>query len=501
VLPGATVTLSNPSTGFSQTEIANEIGAFNFPQLAVGTYKLTVELEGFKTANYDNVVINVGQTYSVSAKLEIGARTEVVQVTAGELLVKTSTPEVSSVVMQKQVLEIPLANRDVTNLIKAQAGVAGISNRTSTTINGGRPTWTQVTLDGINIQDNFIRTNSLDFLPNRPNSDNVAEFSITTSVSGADSAGGATSVRMVTPSGTNTFRGSVFEFNRDSKFSANSFFNNASRVAKPRTLASPVRRAPRRPHRQEPPVLLRQLRGLPPETQTSQNLTIPANADFLNGVPHVDLTGQVRSVNVMLDRAARRHEAAPAVPVAAAGRLERQQLRRRQLERKPFAEHGRLPLQPDRPQQPRPVHVPPRLHDDRQEPGSRASQLLQRRPTTAPISTASARSSLVYTSSDPKRYALAWRWIGSANFQNELRYGANLAPHSSRATGTTRAWACSTTRTSVDQPGGRQRHGGRLHAAGPLHEHLPVQRERQPDVGQPPDPGGRQLAAQSRQPA
>lgn len=102
VLPGATVTLSNPSTGFSQTEIANEIGAFNFPQLAVGTYKLTVELEGFKTANYDNVVINVGQTYSVSAKLEIGARTEVVQVTAGELLVKTSTPEVSSVVIDRK---------------------------------------------------------------------------------------------------------------------------------------------------------------------------------------------------------------------------------------------------------------------------------------------------------------------------------------------------------------------------------------------------------------
>ena len=54
----------------------------------------------------------------------------------------------------------------------------------STGINGGRPTWTQVTQDGINIQDNFIRTNSLDFLPNRPSSDNVAEFTITTSVCG-----------------------------------------------------------------------------------------------------------------------------------------------------------------------------------------------------------------------------------------------------------------------------------------------------------------------------
>ena len=66
-----------------------------------------------------------------------------------------------------------------------------------------------MTLDGINIQDNFIRTNSLDFLPNRPTSDTVAEFSITTSVSGADTAGGATPVRMVTPSGSNRFTGSA----------------------------------------------------------------------------------------------------------------------------------------------------------------------------------------------------------------------------------------------------------------------------------------------------
>ena len=81
-------------------------------------------------------------------------------------------------------LDIPLANRDVTNLINAAGRRAGVTNRANTGINGGRPTWTQVTLDGINIQDNFIRTNSLDFLPNRPTSDNVAEFSITTSVAG-----------------------------------------------------------------------------------------------------------------------------------------------------------------------------------------------------------------------------------------------------------------------------------------------------------------------------
>ena len=112
-----------------------------------------------------------------------------------------TTPEVSSTVTQQQVLDIPLANRDITNLIKLQAGVPGIVNRTTTAINGGRPTWTQVTLDGINIQDNFIRQNALDFVPNRPTPETVSELTIVTAAQGADAAGGATAVRLVTPSG------------------------------------------------------------------------------------------------------------------------------------------------------------------------------------------------------------------------------------------------------------------------------------------------------------
>ena len=202
VLPGATVTLTNTGTGQVMTTVSGDAGAFLFPQVPVGAYKVTVSLEGFKAAEFTDVNIAVGQQYSLTAKLSIGAQTETVTVTAGSSLVQTTTPEVTSTVVQKQVLEIPLANRDVTNLINLQAGVVGVPTRASTVINGGRPTWTQVTLDGINIQDNFIRTNSLDFLPNRPTSDNVAEFSITTSVAGADAAGGATAVRMVTPSGT-----------------------------------------------------------------------------------------------------------------------------------------------------------------------------------------------------------------------------------------------------------------------------------------------------------
>ena len=184
VLPGATVTLTNVQTNQTQSTVTNEVGAFLFTQLPAGTYKVVITLEGFKGADFTDVKLAIGQEYALTAKLEIGSMTESVTVEAGSSLVATTTPEVTSTVVQKQVLDIPLANRDITNLIKLQPGVPGITNRSNTAINGGRPTWTQVTLDGINIQDNFIRTNSLDFLPNRPTSDNVAEFAITTSVLG-----------------------------------------------------------------------------------------------------------------------------------------------------------------------------------------------------------------------------------------------------------------------------------------------------------------------------
>lgn len=132
VLPGARVTLSNAATGFRLAEVTNSQGGFSFPQVPIGTYQVVVELGGFKTASYRDVVINVGQEYSLTAKLEVGEVRETVNVLAGVSLVKTTTPEVSTTVLQQQVLEIPLGGRSVTNLINLQAGVPGLTNRRET---------------------------------------------------------------------------------------------------------------------------------------------------------------------------------------------------------------------------------------------------------------------------------------------------------------------------------------------------------------------------------
>ena len=428
VLPGATVTLTNTGTGQVSTTVTTETGAFLFPQVPIGTYNVSVQLEGFKAREFTNVNVAVGQEYSITARLEIGAVTDVVTVTAGASLVQTTTPEVTSTVVQQQVLSIPLQGRDVTNLINLQAGVRGITTR-NTTINGGRPTWTQVTLDGINIQDNFIRTNSLDFLPNRPTSDNVAEFSITTSVSGADAAGGATSVRMVTPSGTNRFTGSVFEFNRDNALAANSFFNNASELPKAELsqhqfggrLGGPILR--------DKLFFFFTYEGQRQTQQPASNLTIPANPDFYNGVfRYVDLSGNVQAVNVsqlsglgidpvvqaqLLSRlpAASNvnnfnvgNSTASRTLNTAGYRFLQEDLN----ERDSFT--GRVDFAATAANRFEGVFAYFKEIDDRTD-----------------LDGVSARP-LVYTSSDPKRLALAWRWAPTSRLNNELRGGFNLAP-------------------------------------------------------------------------
>ena len=299
-LPGVTVTLQNAPTGQTQTTATTEAGAFLFPQVQPGVYTVTLVLAGFRTATFTDLDIHVGVERSLTARLEVGPLTEAVTVRAGGSLVQTTTPEVTQTVVQRQIADLPLNGRNPIELIRLQAGVPGILNRTTTAINGGRPTWTQLTLDGINIQDNFIRTNALDFVPNRPTADTVSELTITTAVPGAEAAGGATTVRLTTPSGTNSFRGNVFGFNRSNTRGSNSFFNKRSGLPTPEltrnqfgaTLGGPIVR--------NRLFFYGYFEGFRLRTQVTQNSVIPLHDDLLRGAfRYVGADGQVRAADVL----------------------------------------------------------------------------------------------------------------------------------------------------------------------------------------------------------
>ncbi len=306
IIAGATVTLTNESTKQrTQVVATNEEGIFLLPQLSPGSYTVKIEMAGFKTASYTEVKVDPGQEYSLNATLDVGQANEAVQVTAGADLVHTTNAEINNTVIRRQITDLPLNGRNPIELIRLQAGVVGLPTRQNTTINGGRPTWTQLTQDGINIQDNFIRTNSLDFVPNRPTSDTIGEFTITTNTQGADAAGGASQVKLVTPPGSSEFHGSLYEFNRNSSLAANSWFNNA-------TIDRTTGKTIRRPFLNRNqfggniggPVLVPKkvfgplggwndnkdrlffffsYEGFRQRTQATQNLTIPVNNDFLTG--------------------------------------------------------------------------------------------------------------------------------------------------------------------------------------------------------------------------
>ncbi len=231
-LPGATVTAVDNKTGKEITATTNSEGNFLFPPLEFGTYTVKITANGFKQYVANEVKIDVGREYSLNPALEVGNIQESVTVTAGADVVTAGTAQISNTVSPQQILSLPLITRNPLSLTTLQAGVAS-NSANNTTINGMRTTFTNITRDGINIQDTFIRTNATDFAPGRPSVDDTGEFTISTGNQEADQGYGGAQIRLVTPRGTKDFHGALFAYNRNSEFAANSFFNNRSGQVRP----------------------------------------------------------------------------------------------------------------------------------------------------------------------------------------------------------------------------------------------------------------------------
>ncbi|GIU82785.1 MAG: hypothetical protein KatS3mg006_1849 [Pyrinomonadaceae bacterium] len=232
VIPGATVVVTDNATGRERTFVTGGDGSVAIPNLDVGSYTVRVTAQGRKTGVYNDVKIEVGKTYVLNVSLELGPITDEVVVTAGNELINSATGEVSRTITAREIIELPLNGRNPLALIGLQAGTSQ-NGATNTVINGQRVSFTNITRDGLNVQDNFIRANATDFVPDRPNVDDVEEFTIVNQNAGAEYGYGASQVSIVTPRGGNTFTGALYIYNRNSKFAANSFFNNLNRIPRP----------------------------------------------------------------------------------------------------------------------------------------------------------------------------------------------------------------------------------------------------------------------------
>jgi hypothetical protein len=213
--------------------ITTSDGLFAFTGVAANLYDVIVSAPGFRKSTNRGVVLTAGlETAMPVIRLEVGSLTDTVEVTESATTVQTTNAEVASSMNRSQLKDLPLLNRSPLGLVTALAGVSNGRSGDSV-INGQRTSFTNMTLDGINIQDNFIRTNAVDFSPNLLLIDQVAEMTISTSNTNPAFGNGASQVTFITPSGTNRFHGGLFEQNRNSHFAANTWFNDQSGVKKP----------------------------------------------------------------------------------------------------------------------------------------------------------------------------------------------------------------------------------------------------------------------------
>ena len=233
VVAGATVTVTSVTTGAERTGITNSAGAFDFQTLLPGTYTISVEASGFKKAIVREVVVSVASTAQLTIPLEIGLANETVTVTTTQEVINTTSPSLTNVINTRQVVDLPLGGRNPVELAALQAGIAVIGNDTrGASVGGLRQTAVNLTQDGINAMDNFVKTSSF-FALTTPSLNSTQEFSITTGTVGSDSGRGAAQVNLVTKGGTNDFHGGAFLQLINESYNANTFFNNFNGTVKP----------------------------------------------------------------------------------------------------------------------------------------------------------------------------------------------------------------------------------------------------------------------------
>lgn len=244
VVPGATLTLTNLDTNEARSQTSNDLGAFTFPALPPGRYRIEVEQTGFKRFVEGPLEVRVQQFLSVNPALEVGQTSQTVEVTGQVTLLDPSTSSLSHVVENRQVTELPLNGRNTLALVALTPGIrtqgeftqhvatrsyAGWGNFSS---NGGISDANEILVDGGSVTMFLMNAPSL-----IPPVDATQEFRVQTNNYSAEfdrSAGAVVNIGI--RSGTNRLHGSVYEFFRNSKLDANDFFQN--RAGRPRpTLA------------------------------------------------------------------------------------------------------------------------------------------------------------------------------------------------------------------------------------------------------------------------
>ncbi len=235
VVPGATITLNQPSTGFTRTMTSNDAGAFVFPDLLPGTYTVTANAKNFAPAVYNEVFIYAGRATDLKVTIKVGTTTETVEVSAAAEVLETSSNTLATTVSGDSIQDLPLNGRDALPFAQLMPGAQVGGDERFTTYDAMPNGAINISIDGTN--DNFsrFRTSTTGFFTGAGlRIGAVDEMTVSTDQLGADAAAeGAVTINVTTKRGTNQFHGNGFWEAYNSAFDANSFGNDAFLAAGP----------------------------------------------------------------------------------------------------------------------------------------------------------------------------------------------------------------------------------------------------------------------------
>jgi carboxypeptidase family protein len=240
LISGATVIVKNKANGaeFKATTTSN--GAYTVPALGSGVYTVTVDAPGFKKAVVENVKIDVGVPATANVTMEVGAATDSVIIQGGAEVLQTQSANVATTITGREITELPLTSRDALDLVLLLPGTTTPGRPRSSTINGLPKGALNITMDGVNVQDNNLKSSDGFFTYIRPRLDAIDEVTVSTATPGAESSGeGAVQLKFVTRGGNNEFHGSVYEYHRNPVLNANYWFNNRDLAPDPTTGRAP----------------------------------------------------------------------------------------------------------------------------------------------------------------------------------------------------------------------------------------------------------------------
>jgi len=234
-VPGAKVTLRNPSTGLTRTLQTDASGSYEFLLVPIGEgYSVEVEAAGFEKGVEQGITLLVNQVFRADFSLRIGSATQKVEVSAAPAQVETTSTQVGDVIESSKMETLPLNGRSYIDLLGLQAGVApvasgdnwtgtvsGLSSSGTVSVDGQRETQNGFLVNGGDVEHTLENGASL-----VPTLDSIAEFRLLTNSFDAEYGrfSGAI-VNVVTKSGTNSFHGDLFEFLRNNAFDSRNFYD------------------------------------------------------------------------------------------------------------------------------------------------------------------------------------------------------------------------------------------------------------------------------------